>query len=209
MMSVSILVVALLFSFWGLVSYIFVSPVKLAQSTVPYSITARAVFGDTGRVIVGAAVLAGCCASANALLRSVSLMIGGMTEKGLLPSFLGAASHRVPLILLSIGIAAMMAVGMAGEPKIEIYARTGLYFWLLTYAAVPLSFLITYKHSFKGTHAITSIIQITCIIAFFSAVFGLVFTDPEREEVIKYMCVSAMVIALFSGLRGWEIGRKE
>jgi hypothetical protein len=40
----------------------------------------------------------------------------------------------------------------------------------------------------------------------FVVVFGLIFTDPGREELVKYMCVSAMVIALFSRVSG---GRRE
>jgi amino acid transporter len=175
-MVLAILVVAFLYSLWGLVSHLSVPPERLADSTVPYSTTARAIFGDAGRMIIGTVVLAGSCASVNVLLRSVPRMVVEMVEQGLLPSFLIATPRKeaVPLILLSLAIAAMMALGMAGYPETEIYTRGGLYFWLLSYAAISLCVLITRKRSPDVSNLGSSPIPVIVLIAFSFSVFGLV-----------------------------------
>ena len=105
-----ILLVALIFYLWGVVSIGFVSLDKLADTTIPYAMTAKAIMGQKGRILMGIVILSGTCAAVNALFMGVPKMIASMSAQGLLPSVLGAARNRapIPLILLAIGIGAMM-----------------------------------------------------------------------------------------------------
>ncbi|UCF84855.1 MAG: APC family permease, partial [Desulfobacteraceae bacterium] len=112
-----LLLVGLVFCLWGVVSLKYVSPGELVDTTVPYTLTAKAIMGQKGRILMGIVILSGTCAAVNALFIAVSRMIAGMSAQGLLPSFLGVARNRapVPLIILGSGTGAMMASGMAGE----------------------------------------------------------------------------------------------
>ena len=71
-------------------------------------------------------------------------MLVGMASQGLLPAFLAWAPQRAPvaLLLLALGPAVMMCLGMAGEPETEVYTRAGLVFWLVHYGAVHLAVLV-------------------------------------------------------------------
>jgi len=206
----AVVVIAILFSLWALVSYLFVPAERLANSTVPYPATARAVFGNTGRIIIGIVVLAGCCASVNALLRAVSRMVVSMAEQGLLPAFIIGNPKRtlVPLILFSLAVGAMMALGMAGEPETEIYARSGLYFWLVTYAGVSISMLSVHRGPLERAKLKSSLFAVIGFIVFVFSVCVLVWTDPERAELVQFMLASAAVSTLFS-LVWWGIARKK
>ncbi|NIR16563.1 MAG: APC family permease, partial [Desulfobacterales bacterium] len=139
-----LLLAAIILALWGLVSLKYVSPSKLADTTVPHMLAARQIMGQNGRFIMGLVVLAGSCAAVNALLMAVSRMISGMAKQGLLPAFLSLRPKRVPigLLLLVLGIAAMMATGMAGKPQIETYIKAAIWFWLLHYATMHVSVLI-------------------------------------------------------------------
>jgi hypothetical protein len=64
-----------IFWLWGYISLHFVLSERLADSTVPHSIAARAISGENGRKIMGAAILTGSFASVNTLLAGVSAVI--------------------------------------------------------------------------------------------------------------------------------------
>jgi amino acid transporter len=120
--------VGLIFYLWGVVSLTYVSSRKLADTTIPYTIVAKAIMGQKGRICMGIVLLSGTCAAVNALFMGVSRMLAGMSAQSLLPSLLGVAQNRapVPLILLRLGTGIMMAVGMAGEPVLAVYIRAGI-----------------------------------------------------------------------------------
>ncbi|MBW2222377.1 MAG: hypothetical protein JRF22_07600 [Deltaproteobacteria bacterium] len=135
---------------------------------------------------------------------AVSRMIAAMAAQGLLPSFLGLAQNRapIPLIILAVGIAAMMASGMAGVPDLEIYTRAGVLFWLLNYSAVHLSVLIMRRgvcgrltqFQIPGFPVVTLIGFLVLFLGF----FGLLWSDSESALLFKFMLIILVIVCLFS-----------
>ena len=201
---VGILLVGVVFSLWGLVSINYVSPEKLAATTIPYTVTARKILGQEGRIIMGVVVLAGICSAVNVLLAGVSRMMVGMADQGLLPPFLAVFRDRavIPLILLAIGIASMMAMGMAGSPSLEVYVRAGLLFWLLNYAVVHLSVLIMRKRINNRSQIFRApgypTVPVIGLIAIFMSFVGLLWLDTESGLMFKFMLVISAIVLFFS-----------
>jgi len=203
-MVVGIVLVGVVFIIWGLVSFVYVSPERLSETTVPHLITARIILGETGRIIMGIVVVAGTCSAVNVLLIAVSKMIAGMAVQGFLPSFFGFARDRapIPLIILATGIAAMLALGMAGAPALEVYMRAGLLFWLLNYAVVNLSVLIMGRRM----HDRSTLLQIPgypatiiiSILAFLGGFAGLMWSDSESVLLLKFMLSILVLVSLLS-----------
>ena len=203
-MTIAVVVSGLIFILWGFVSLQYVSPERLSDSTVPHLITARIVWGTTGRVIMGLVILAGAVSAVNALLLGVSKLINGMAQQCLLPSFLAGENDRsaLPLTLLAIVIGAMLASGMAGDSLLDVYVRTGLLLWLLNYAAVHLALLIAHKHSYnrKTTFSIPGypVVALISFIVLFCGFFVLLYSDKQSALLFKYTTIILCTTALLS-----------
>ena len=191
LMALSIILAGLVWCIWGLVSVRFVTPVRLADSTVPHMLTARAIFGHSGRVMMGIVVLAGTCATVNALLGAGSRMLAGMATQGFLPAWLGSCQARPALLLLALGPAMMMAMGMAGEPETEVYTRAGVLLWLLHYAAIHLAVLVGPRRRTPQVPWAWGRTPVTMPLLSLSAlslgVLGLVWSDRETAHLVQFM----------------------
>jgi amino acid transporter len=205
-MILGILLAAIILVLWGLVSLNYVSPSKLADTTVPHMLAARKIMGQNGRFIMGLVVLAGSCAAVNALLMAVSRMISGMAKQGLLPAFLSLRSKRFPisLMLLVLGIAIMMAAGMAGEPLLEIYSRAGIWFWLLHYATIHVSVLIIRWRNPGRFHPfppfIFPVMPIVAALTLLMGLAGLLWTAPEGAPLLKFILAVFVTVSMFAFL---------
>lgn len=195
------------FCIWSLVSVNAVPAGQLVDSTVPHMITARTILGQPGRVIMGVVVLAGVSSAVNALLLGVAQMLVGMASQGLLPACLAWAPQRAPvaLILLALGPAVMMYLGMAGEPETEVYTRAGWIFWLIHYGAVHLAVLVLshradrppFRHSFPVLPAVSMGLIVLGIV-------GLLWTDSHPGHLIRFMlAVVGSVSGLSLAWMGW------
>ncbi len=193
---------AAIFSAWGLVSLKYVSLQRLADTTIPHMITARAILGQNGRIVMGIVVIAGTMAAVNGLLFAVSRILRQMAREGFLPSLIAGESERplVALLLLAGGIAAMMGLGMAGEPVLEIYTRASLLFWLLSYAAVHLAVLILRRNSWHKPWKLTPSlgVSVTGFLAMITGLAGLLWTDPESIQVVKFMLTMFGLLSIFT-----------
>jgi amino acid transporter len=197
----------LTFCIWSLVSVSTVPAGQLVDSTVPHMVTARTILGQPGRIIMGVVVLAGVSSAVNALLLGVSQMLVGMASQGLLPAFLAWAPQRAPvaLILLALGPAAMLRLGMAGEPETEVYTRAGLIFWLLHYGAIHLAVLVLLHRAdrppFRRSFPLLPAVSMSLIVL---GIVGLLWTDSHPGHLIRFMLT---VVGSVSGLSlawmGW------
>jgi amino acid transporter len=209
LLTLSLILAGLVWCIWSLVSVRFVPAARLAESTVPHMLAARAIFGHSGRVIMGMVVLAGTCATVNALLGAGARMLAGMAAHGLLPACLGAFQARPALLLLALGPAMMMAMGMAGEPETELYARAGALFWLLHYAAIHLAVLVGPRRRTRQavwTWGPTPVIMPLLSLAVLSlSILGLVWSDHEALPLVQFMgIVSASTGCLSLTWLGWR-----
>jgi amino acid transporter len=203
-MTIAVVVAGLIFILWGFVSLQYVSPERLSDTTVPHLITARMVWGTTGRLIMGLVILAGAFSAVNVLLLGVSKLINSMAQQGLLPSFLAGENDRgiIPLTLLAVVIGVMLVSGMAGSSLLDVYVRAGLLLWLLNYAAVHLAVLISskYSHSRTTTFYIPGYPVVTFIsfIVMFCGFFVLLYYDNQSALLFKYTVVILCTTTLLS-----------
>ena len=124
----------MLLAIWGVVSTRFVALDRLTVSSIPYMTTAAAVMGQTGRIVMGIAVIAGSCAAVNGLFTLSRLHLEELA------TFKTNARIRkgIPL-LLGVAIATLLFLGVAGSRNLELFIRGSLLLWLLYGAIVVLS----------------------------------------------------------------------
>jgi hypothetical protein len=121
-----------LLAFWGFISLKHVPHAKLAGSTIPYTISAREISGQAGRVIMGVGVISGTCGLVNGLfllaIRSLRHMADHIST---LTSCRTAYNGRIWSVIFSLCIGIFMAAGLAGSDKLEIFIYGALLLWLL------------------------------------------------------------------------------
>ena len=207
-MTLGILLVGVTFCTWGLVSLSAVPRATLADSTVPHMVAARTLFGQPGRIVMGIVVLAGVSGAVNALLFGVSRMLVGMASQGFLPAFLAWAPQRAPiaLLLLALGPALMMRLGMAGEPETEVYTRAGLIFWLLHYGAIHLAVLVLGRQADRPPGWRVSLLLPGLGMSLMAlGSVGLLWIDSTPGHLVAFMlAVGASVSVLSLGWIGWS-----
>ena len=209
LMALSIVLVALVWCIWGAVSMHFVAPARLAESTVPHMVAARAIGGASGRVVMGVVVLAGTCATVHALLSAGAHMLAGMAGHGLLPAWLRWRQARPALLVLAAGPAMMLAMGMAGEPETEVYTRAGVLFWLLHYAAMHLVVLVGPRSQTPqtawGWGIAPAVVSLLCLVALGLGVLGLVWIDREATHLVVFMGFAGASVSVLSlAWLGWR-----
>jgi hypothetical protein len=128
----AVAVAGLVFVFWGLVSILYVPLEKLADSGVPHMKAARYVLGETGRLLMGTAVISGTLAAVNALFLGCRHGVARLADRGDLPQW--ASKRFVVPVGLALAVGLMMATGLAGSETLELWIRAAFLLWLLGYA---------------------------------------------------------------------------
>lgn len=193
---------AMAFTLWSLASLFHVPLLKLSDSTIPYSIAARAIFGQPGRLVVGVVVIAGVAAAVNALLLGVGRMMTSMASEGLLPGvfLMGAKRDAASIIFLSGSAVAFMLLGYAGEERLLVYMKGALLFWLLHYAVLHLAVIFALRQKRGGSIFMMSLMG---VVVFTVAFFGAVYVFEQRGELIRSMlylmaaCTGIVAIQVF------------
>ena len=168
-------IITVVFFCWGWVSMKFVPLVRLSETTVPHMVTAGAVLGQPGRMVMGIVLLAASVSSVNGLLIGTSKLVFEMANRDLLPNILKRSFSQVPLslIFLVLGIGTLLYLGMAGKPVLELFIQVGLCLWLLYYGALHLAVLLKRKSSQSHKNQMRSIsfslVQIFGVVIFLIA----------------------------------------
>ncbi len=185
-MAGAVIAACILFGFWGAVSILHVPSARLAGTTIPHILAAKAILGQTGRIIMAVIVIGGSCAAVNALFSGVSRVIAEMARNRLMPKFLGRA--RVIQIILALSAALMMVAGVAGSEKLDLYLRAGLLLWLLCYAAVDLSAMVAVRET-GGSFLLNG----SAFVLTVSGVGFLVWRDPAPGFLAMFLASSVGV----------------
>ncbi|MDY6836364.1 MAG: hypothetical protein SWH78_00190 [Thermodesulfobacteriota bacterium] len=214
-MMAAILLAGLVFCCWGSVSLRFVPAGKLAHTSIPYVKVARTMLGQWGRIWMGLIILSGASAAVNALLMAVSRMMTAMAADGLLPPFLakGRGHATIAFFMLAAAVAAMMGLGMAGEPILETYMKAGTWFWLLHYAVIQGALLATMARLGPGAgiqkEAGDWVLSISGLAAMVSAAIAMILLEKDWSLLGPVIVLLAMGLFLaafwifFSSKKGW------
>ncbi len=184
-----------LFTFWALASLGNVNSAKLAHSTIPYSVTAREILGQHGRIIIGIAIISGTLGCVNGLFILANRSLVPLIEIFFLRFPSGKIlKNRIYPLFFSVLIGTFMAIGMAGSDDLEIYIRGALMLWLLT----------------VGVHCLTAtrILQVrgkaitrfgyTLGIALISSTFYLIYSHPKNIKVLGFCCFALAASSIIS-----------
>ncbi len=119
---------------WNSTVLAHVSTTRLADSSIPHILAAKAVMGPNGRILIGLVVIAGSLAAVNLLFRAVTLMLVGLVNNGAMPATVGVAPSRpwLPPVVLSGLTGLLMVAGFAGSDWLDITLRAGLILWLVS-----------------------------------------------------------------------------
>lgn len=196
-----ILVVGIVLGLWGVVSFLTVPADRLTDSFIPHNIAARSIGGDTGRLIMGAIVIAGSMAAVNALIAAISRPIAQVTGRRDLRihrfrNFLYKPGVRIAMAGGGIGL--MMAFGFAGEEVIDTYVRAGLVMWLLFYGVTHLT--VVAMRSMRGVKANKPFSHwmlpaFGAAVMFFSA-GALIWYDPDKIKLLGFSIVVLFITVL-------------
>lgn len=171
---------------WGMISIRHVDAQRLAQSTLPHMLAAKAILGEPGRLIMGAVVIGGTCAAVN-------LLFHGLTN---LTITLVGGQRRLPPLLLAAGIAAMLGSGMGGEPVLDAMLAGGFWLWLAHHGALHAALIVrcgaarntqTAPAGIRLPHAYIALAMIAAVLV------GGILHSPDPRAQIKFM--AAMLAA--------------
>jgi hypothetical protein len=183
---------AVIYALWCSVSLLAVSPDQLADTFIPHIIIARSIAGQSGRIIMAVAVIAGSCAVVNALFgmasRSLVQVINYSRPSDRPAGWVGHPS--VGILLCGLGVAAMMAIGMAGTDAIDAWVRASLYSWLLCYAAFHCGAWILMGRRKLPAHLSKKARSAVGALLMLLSVAVLTAGDPDRLEALWFLAVA-------------------
>ena len=188
------------FLLWGIVSLLHVPAADLVETTVAHIVAARNILGDPGARIMGVAVLAGAGAAVNALFFSIPRLLAGLPgSKNKSDSATQVKNPRaIFLILLGGVIALVMALGLAGEPELEVALKAALLLWLIQNAFVHLLVLIRNRQdrtrtTFSRTAPLTGLVLLT------GGLVGIILTENQTFLLIS-LFLAFLLISWFLSL---------
>lgn len=158
---------ALLLILWQIVSLKHVPQDKLAESTIPYILVGREILGQTGRILIGIAIITGTCAATNYFM-SLATSGGSAFIIGL-SSFSKrreSSIKRIFSLLFAAIIGICMTSGLAGEPHLELYIYGALLLWLLSNGIQMLISTLSMKRTLVVQKILFAIPAVLFIIAF-------------------------------------------
>ncbi len=173
-----------IFSLWIFVSLSYVTPERLASSTIPYMTAARKVMGEPGRQIMGIIVISGTCASITGLMLLCRRMLSNIviTKNG--AGLLSVKKQRwlfPPLVAIVTGL--LMARGLAGDELLEVLLRGALILWLMHHTLLCLSALLMIRKNSQSM-PLAGAISTAILIA---ALFTLLLNNPHRNEMLLFI----------------------
>jgi len=136
----ALLIIFVVFSLflWG--ALLVAAPEKLSSSFVPHFRVARAVLGDTGRVLIALTVVLGSLAAVMAVMRNLGYRLAALCNRASHPRWKQAVA-----VVLSIVMATLLATGWAGEDALEAFIGAGICFWFAAYALFDLGNIIAFR----------------------------------------------------------------
>jgi len=123
----------LLLGLWGMASLAYVPADRLAETTIPYTLAARSIGGQTGRMLMGIVLITGAAGAVLTLFTASARLIASLAQRVRLPRYRWAIGRGSLLtaVGLTASVATMTATGLAGMTVLETLIRAGFLLWLL------------------------------------------------------------------------------
>ena len=173
----------LIFLFWSMLSIQGVSAEKLSNSTIPYMLTAKAVLGQPGRVLMGIIVILGSCALVNMLFLMVSSTFKELVKRNLLPGHPPVKlKRRRFIVILAVTIGLLLMSGLAGYEILETYIKAAVILWLFLCGIQCLA-AARLLHN-DGNLAFTGY---TLALIYISISVLLIITDPQTMIICRFL----------------------
>lgn len=194
---------------WGTVSLMFVAADRLAESFIPYTLAARGIGGQSGRILIGVVLIAGTLCAVSALVAAVGRTAASLAQLEMLPKWCRGSKRRnvFPTLAVAVAVAAMMAGGFAGTAKLERFIQAGFLLWLLNAAMVHLAVFRTdgFKASAAGRLRVRQAVWLhpAAAAVLSAAAACLIITDAKRLLVLGYLLTwwsGILVVLLFARL---------
>lgn len=186
---------ALVLLFWQIAAIKHVPQNKLAESTIPYILVAREVLGQTGRILIGVAIISGTCAAVNyfmfmATSTSSSLLVN------ISPALQGenCVIQRLLALLFTAIIGLSMALGLAGNPHLEIYIYGALLLWLLSGTIQILAAALQRQN----TSMVKNILCYVPSTIFFFAFVFLIMTNKNSLSLVTFIALALCLSSVFT-----------
>ncbi len=187
-----------LLTLWGFVSLKHVPGAKLADSTIPYTISAREILGQPGRIIMGIAVISGTCGVVNGLYLMAGRSLQQMADHFSLPFFVHpAVKQKIWPVIFSLTITIFLAFGLAGSERLEIFIFGVLLFWLLMIGTECFAAARTLRRQKRGSASYWYLLS----TVFPLAAVWLACTYVHAATLVVFCCLVLGISATIS--TGW------
>ena len=190
--------ILLLFCGWSMVSLAHLPAQRLAESTVPHIQVARAIAGESGRILMGITVIAGTCAAVNGLFLIARRSLAGLAAQNLLPGHRqGAFPASIHVLVFSAIIAVMLASGLAGANILESYIEAALLLWLFSVAIQCLAAFRLLRER-DGVRAVPA--AVTGLLLLAGGAVLLLSNHGEAKDAARFLAILLLSISMVSAL---------
>ncbi len=202
-MGIGIVSAGVLYWAWNTAALTHVVPSRLADTSIPHILAAKAIMGPSGRFIIGVVVIAGACAVVNFLFQAVAQMMTVMAARGLMPDVAGTSSSRpwLPLVGMTFLTGLLMAAGFAGSDWLDTSLRAGLIIWI---TGIGLSHLASLLPGNRWNNEATAprtaaggLAHLTLMVAMVVMGIILLWTDEDPGMLFRAILV---LLAIAAGL---------
>ena len=135
----------------GMTNYVSLDILANDPAGTPHMTYATNLLGNAGRIWMGIITILAAASTINTVYASVSRIVQGMGEEGMMPSVFAKTNKRgaawVGLVVLFVFVAGIIASGLGATEGVSFLLLSGSCFWLLTYCLVHVTVLILRKRN--------------------------------------------------------------
>lgn len=193
-----------LLSSLGFISLHYVTSEKLAISTIPHVLLGREILGQPGRVLVSVMIISGTCGLVNGLFlladRSCKQVFNNIINTKSISQYW---QDRIFPIVFSVTNGVLLATGLAGSEKLELYIFGSVILWLILIGLY--AFAVVKSNKGKTLPAILGFVMGG--VYWFTALYLIASHDKPNPlilfifSVLLISAVLAMLIVLNDKLR--------
>ena len=179
---------------------------ELGESTVPHILYGTLLLGKTGTIWMSVVSMLAVISTLNTAMFGVSQLCAGMAKIGLLPSIFlrktPAGSPYVGLILVTVVMSILNAIGLTSSDSLVFLILTGCTFWIFCYVMVHIDVIILRKKLPKAPR--TFKLPFGIVIPVFGVIGNLFMIwniDPSidlKKIIYLIFAIVSLVLAVYA-----------